>query len=209
MNKKSPKDVTTRIYFRQEFTNSDLIRYFADLINNYKEKLAISNCWTIKITNSKFYFCMLVCNDDSDFLVLNTQIVIGDDMKLQVFQEGNEVSFNDLKWVLPIDKKLSRWSQLQNILSRYKVLHNAHSDTDICLIEKHLEKSLEELNKAYIIAESIDFAYTKNLEILTDQVRKIKNKNNRYSSCTIIMAFSLYSHYLEISLGLVNPLVEW
>ncbi|XP_076686226.1 uncharacterized protein LOC143378386 [Andrena cerasifolii] len=83
----------------QELTNSDLISNFADLINNYKEKLVISNCWTIKITNSKFYFLMLVCNDDSDFLVLNTQIVISDDMKLQVFQEGNELSFNDLKWV--------------------------------------------------------------------------------------------------------------
>ena len=59
------------------------------------------------------------------------------------------------------------WSQLENILSRYKVLHNAHSNTDICLIEKHLEKSVEELNKAYIIEESIEFAYTKNLEIVT------------------------------------------
>lgn len=44
------------------------------------------------------------------------------------------------------------------------------------LIEKHLEKSLDELNKAYIIAESNEFTYTKNLEIVIDQIRQMKNK---------------------------------
>ncbi|XP_076299890.1 uncharacterized protein LOC143218546 [Lasioglossum baleicum] len=93
----SPNGVLENVLFRcpkrmenaipSIFSNSPSKR----LINNYKEKLVISNHWSIKITNSKIYFCMLLCSDTSDFLVLKTQIVINDDMKLQVFQDGNEL----------------------------------------------------------------------------------------------------------------------
>ncbi|XP_076686203.1 uncharacterized protein LOC143378372 [Andrena cerasifolii] len=102
----------------EKLKDLDLIENFLDLINKYKEKLEISECWDIKLTNSRIYFYKL--DYDNDLLVLNIQIVINDQMKLQVSHRGNEISFNDLKGVLPVDMKLSRWSQLQNLLTRYK-----------------------------------------------------------------------------------------
>lgn len=47
-------------------------------------------------------------------------------MKLQVFQEGNELLFHDLKWVLPIDQKLSRRPQIQNLLTTDMKLSTIH-----------------------------------------------------------------------------------
>lgn len=52
---------------------------------------------------------------------IGNQISVGSDMQISVlFLNNNELSFNDLKWGLPIDMKLTRWSQLENLLSRYK-----------------------------------------------------------------------------------------
>ncbi|CAK9812984.1 hypothetical protein ANTPLA_LOCUS7622 [Anthophora plagiata] len=52
----------------REFIDSDLISDFLNLINNYEEKLVISNHWSIKLTNSKIYFCML---NQLNLLILN------------------------------------------------------------------------------------------------------------------------------------------
>lgn len=60
----------------------------------------------------------------------------------------------------------------------------------MCLIEEHLKKSLKELNKAYIITESIDFAQTKNLEILIDQIKQIKNE--KIDTTHALLLWSIY-----------------
>lgn len=44
-----------------------------------------------------------------------------------------------------------------------------------------------------LLQQSIEFVNVKNLEIVIDQIKQIKNKKNRFSPGTIIMAFMLYS----------------
>lgn len=117
----------------QECKDLDLITNFSDLVNKYKEKLIISDCWNIKLIKSKIYFYKL--DYENDILVLNTQIVINDQMKLYVFYKGNKISFHELKWVLPGDMKLSRWYQLQNLLTWYKSTPDVPDSDEIILIE--------------------------------------------------------------------------
>ena len=42
----------------------DLITIFLGLINKYKEKLEISECWNIKLMNSRIYFYKLDYDND-------------------------------------------------------------------------------------------------------------------------------------------------
>lgn len=63
-------------------------------------------CWnklTVKITD----------------LSVKCSAIVNDDLVIKVFVGSNELTPNDLNWVLTNDQKLTCWSQLENILSRY------------------------------------------------------------------------------------------
>ncbi|XP_043251504.1 uncharacterized protein LOC122396851 [Colletes gigas] len=139
-----------------DFIDVDFIVNFVELITKYQEKLEMLECWHTKLTNSKIYFYKL--DHDNDLLAINTQIVIDDQMKIYIFHEGKEISITNSKRVPLVNKKLCRWSQLQNLLTRYKSEFDVPANDEIDLIEKHVKKSLEELNKAYTIADSIELS---------------------------------------------------
>jgi hypothetical protein len=41
------------------------------------------------------------------------QVTVDSNMKVKVFFKNNELAYNDLKWILTFEMKLSRWSQLE------------------------------------------------------------------------------------------------
>lgn len=115
-------------------------------------------------------------------------------MEISVVYKKNVLTFSDLKWVLPVDMKLSRWSQLDNLLTRYKFTtdYPCNEVDPQKRVDNYLKQCLEILGNAFSIAGCCDYIYTHNLEILMDQLKQITNRKNRYSSGTIIMAFMFY-----------------
>jgi hypothetical protein len=77
---------------------------------------------------------------------LNNVIAINPHTIVKVFLNANELSSTDLKWVLPYDMKLNRYSQLENLLSRSKG-SNQDIDQSDQTIEHLIEKSLFHLQK--------------------------------------------------------------
>lgn len=100
---------------------------------------------------------------DDSILSLKNQIIIDSELIIKVFLGDNELSFSDLKWVLPLNMKLSRWSQLENLLSRYKISNHSNEYVENISLDFYLENGLKNLNKALDLAcNDNEFLYTKN-----------------------------------------------
>ncbi|XP_044766292.1 uncharacterized protein LOC123322410 [Coccinella septempunctata] len=176
-----------------EFEAQDIIQNFNQLLNDYSNKLDIAN-WIVYKTENKLYFYQLTVQENQESLVFKSQILIDEKMVVQVFLGRNKLCFNDLRWILPFDMKLNRWSQLENILSRYKEnLEGKAAENSVESFNNLLEIILKHLDQALTVSCENNFPYSKNIEILIDQLRQINSKKNRYSSSTIIMSFMIHT----------------
>nr|CAH7721483.1 unnamed protein product [Callosobruchus chinensis] len=74
-------------------------------------------------------------------------------MVIKVYLGGKELTYNDLKWTLPFDFKLSRWYQLENLLTRYKEVSCIVDNSFNFLVEKCLptKNSLKKHEKIVVL----------------------------------------------------------
>lgn len=100
------KATETHSRLAQAFEESDLIKNFQSLTSCYSEKVQMSDCWNVILKYSKIYFYKP--DSVNDILLVDTQIVINEQMEVKVTHKENTLSFNELKWILPVDMKLSR-----------------------------------------------------------------------------------------------------
>lgn len=161
----------------ESFEKSDLINSFEDFILNYPKQISISDSWTIKVKkDSKIYFYIL--NLTEDLISIVNQISVDINMVVKVFVNNTELTFKDLNWILPFDLKLTRWSQLENLLVRYKDEINIDQSFTF-LIEKSvyfLSEASEKLVTDSDILEAEDGSEGSNnlnniLPILINQVK--------------------------------------
>jgi len=191
--RKNPED--RREAFRQQyvkevdnFLHEDLISDFNDLKANFHTKICLFS-WEVKVMENKFFFYLL--NIDK-CLSVNSTVIVDTDLHVKIFLKETELSPNKLKWVLPWDLKLQRWSQLENILSHYKA-NNVNSE-ELFTIQDLLRRGLELLSKAYSKCDEDDnFLHSTHLELLIDQLTQIVSNKNKYRPATIIMSFVIYS----------------
>lgn len=135
-----------------------------------------------------------------DFITIVNEISVDQNMQAKIFLKGRMLEFNDLKWILPFDMKLSRWSQLENLLCRYKdPCHDDHPS-----VMYFLKKALKSLHEASNVASEKhnrleddtsddNNLFTTHLPIIVDQINLFITNPKRYSPATVIMAFMLYT----------------
>jgi hypothetical protein len=169
----------------ENFMKADIINNFNDLIATFSIELNLIG-WEHKIVEFGIYFFTLNFNDS---LNIETTIYINECLEVKVFIKGEELTPQDLKWILPYDLKIYRWSQLINLLARYK----DSSDSYIPPVLSILKRSLTLLTTTREQAKEQHFEQIKQLEIIVDQVRQIVNKKPKYAASTVVMAFILYS----------------
>lgn len=166
----------------EEYLNEDLIDSYNFFSTNYRMKLRMEDTWETKTVKDRtwFYNC--------DFSVNNIQVLcsvsIDINLKVSVFLKNTELSCNDLKWVLQSDCILKRWSQIENILARYKFEEKITNSVQI-----NLEKSLKSLASIKQSDDIDEFDYTNLLEIIIDQVKLMSSKRKRYAPATVVAAF--------------------
>lgn len=136
------------------FLKNDLINSFEHLKNDYTHKVNLFS-WESKISEKGIYFYTL---NEENFLSIENSIHIDYNLNVHIFLKSSKLSYSDLKWILPFDLKLSRWSQLSNMLSRYKSISNEPKQLNI---NDLLNKSLFFLEEANKIADDVDFVYNK------------------------------------------------
>lgn len=108
----------------------------------------------------------------------------------------------ELNWVLPATGQLTLWSQLNNILIRYK------GNEDIQYENEQVNYYLEEAHKNMDLAIKYnnDNNRKNNLELISDQI-KLLYSSHRFSCFTIIFSFLIFSHSHNIYELLRNHLI--
>jgi hypothetical protein len=82
------------------------------------DHLSPSGSWILHIGASRIL--LFILNEEGDIPNLRICVGIAKDMTVSVFVENKVVSMDRLSWILGPSAMLSRWSQLENILSHYK-----------------------------------------------------------------------------------------
>ena len=102
----------------QAFMNSDLLKNYDDL--SLKIDTLITQKWKLdRMSNHIRLYVLDYVNSENDRLCVMCSVIVYDNLLIKVFVGENELSPNELSWVLPQDQKLTRLSQLENILARY------------------------------------------------------------------------------------------
>jgi hypothetical protein len=144
--------------------------------------------WEFKISDNGVYFFTL--NFSNNNLTIDTSIYVSQILQVKICIKKEELTPNELKWILPFDLKLSRLSQLVNLLARYKnSTDNNYSEPTVNILNRGLDLLINAQEKG----REQNFDKIRQLEIIIDQLRQIVNDKPKYSSCTVIMAFILYS----------------
>lgn len=122
----SPEDRKQKIYERVQQESEMWLQ--ADIVSNFQifKNAVISgeknNTWEpdwdvqVKLDQIYFYIFMFTDND----VKVDKCFVIDKNMVCTITIRNNRLSTESLSWVLPGNCKISRWSQLENILTRYK-----------------------------------------------------------------------------------------
>ncbi|CAG9826288.1 unnamed protein product [Diabrotica balteata] len=132
--RKNPETRRAEISLREEnnikeLENKDLIVDFKELLQSVSERVELKN-WQIKVVEERICFYLLnIDNQFSDECIkVISNINITKELLVSVYVKDIQLSPHDLKCILPFDCKLSRWSQLENLLSRF-----VHSRTYVTL----------------------------------------------------------------------------
>lgn len=170
----------------KHFFEKDKINNFEDLLQNLTKKIKLSE-WDHKIQNNNLYIYLLEINDT---LKVRSYIEISAELQTTVFVKDVKLHYNDLKWLFNNTKLvLEKWSQLENLLARYK-----HEDKiSQKPIQYYLEKALAYLYEAQELNND-EFKHEKTLELVTDQVKLMIASKISYCRQSIITAFIIYSH---------------
>lgn len=175
----------------QDFLNSDNIHSFSDIITLAESKLNL-NKWNFKVMEQNVFFYLLNVDcvedtTDEDVKVI-ASIKISDNLIVSVFINNNELSSNDLKWILSQDKRVTRWSQIINLLSRYSLESKCLIDSDF-----YVEKACVYLNLAINNLTEKNFNIRPTLELLENQLYLLNATRKQYTMPTLLFSFAIYS----------------
>lgn len=169
---------------------NDLITDFIEFCEKLPEKGHIHISWNLHrdINFVLFYSCDF--NDIRPKIV--SSIKISNDMTCNVVVNMNILTKSQLKWILPQNVKITRWSQIENILTRYKKDNSEKlSETVedmVSLINNNFLYLLDTIN------HDVKYSATNTsnqLNFLLEQFNLTFSKSHRYSVQTKIWSFMI------------------
>lgn len=100
-----------------EFLSSDLINDFDDFVKSYAKYIQSSQ-WKCEVRENEFIAYII---NFTELPKVTSCIKINSDMRVTVIKNDFYVTAVDLSWLFSNNLKLTRWSQFENLLSRYAV----------------------------------------------------------------------------------------
>lgn len=206
----SPIERTQRIGERYErdveiFLMKDRIVDYNDFVNHLEEHS--NKKWMYVIKDNKCYFYKLGYSDTS--VCVENSIVVSDDLSVTVAIRSRIIDDKDLVWLIP-NKKLTLWSQVMNLLTRYSDTQSVPTDESI---EACLEKSHIHMEQALKIAYETDSNIYKNIELVSDQIKLMLHPRKIYNPLTQIFAYIIFYHsataYEELCKHMILPHKRW
>lgn len=200
--RKTPDERRTEMLNRhakavQDFLEADNIASFSDFMKGYRDRLKSNLTWESKVVESGLWFytlnsdCELLCETGLQILC---SIKVSTSLSVKVTVGGIEIPAHDLNWLFSPDLKLGKWSQFDNLLTRYKetsIQPIKSSDT----ISYLLDQSKLCLQKTYDLSLSEDnnLVDSKKLKIIIDQIKLLSLVKVKYDPTTIVFSFMIYS----------------
>ncbi|CAG4970430.1 unnamed protein product [Parnassius apollo] len=167
----------------------DIIKDFFELKSKVSQDDAIYSGWNLKIFEEKMFFYTLNIdfnNKDSQNVRVLNSICIDSDLSVKLFIGETQLPPNDLKWTLTNSLTLFKWSQLKNLLDRYKDSPFTCTES---MFEFNIKKAEEQLETALQFSDEQE---CKQLDLIKDQLKLCTLKQPRYSVSTVIFAFLIF-----------------
>lgn len=124
----------------------------------YRERLNNLGKWDVKITFNKILFYVIDFSGDIPKVKVSFQI--SDKLVSSVCVDGFILSSDELKWILPSSLRVTRWSQIENILSRYLYCDSYTPSFGSLLSElKNLLRKLTVLNLQILMPLPVQLSY--------------------------------------------------
>jgi hypothetical protein len=175
----------------EAFLKSDIFANFEELVNGFNVKVSLKN-WSYKVISDYVYLFLLNINspnieDVGESVKVVSTIVINKSCIVTVYVKNTELTSNDLQWVLPATCKLTRWSQLENLLVRYSFC------SDICInAEYYINKAHTNLELAIRNIDSNESDIRTTLELLVDQLSLIGKVKKNYNMSTMLFSLVIF-----------------
>jgi hypothetical protein len=96
----------------------DIIPSFQMFRENFKEKVSIDG-WNVQLSETEAVF-YIIEKDPAVGVRFNSKIIVNNDLIVRVIEKSTIVPAGELNWVLPRTLKLTLWSELINLLARFK-----------------------------------------------------------------------------------------
>ncbi|KAJ3644415.1 hypothetical protein Zmor_022148 [Zophobas morio] len=178
----------------EQFLLSDNINGYDNFVNNFKNHLQNLSEWSFKVVEDGVWCYVLNIDHQTDCEIQELTVVcsvnIRNDLGVKVFVKGNEISYNDLRWLFTGTLKLTKWSQFENLLLRYKNVPH-REDT---VPEHYINKAYIFLEKAHaLLNDDHEYKYKKYLDSILQQLKMLCQKKSKYSSSVLLFAFMIYS----------------
>lgn len=179
-----------------DFMLKDIISHFDDfvkLFTNYLEKTS----WKFEVHPDDVIVYLI---DFTEMPKVTVSVKVDRHMNVTVFKNEFHVSVLDLKWLFNIQDgrvKLERWSQFQNLLSRYSAnsVNTSSQNVSLNTLKEAIISHFENIIRLLEDAEDDTGEETKQkLTFLAEQFTlAFENKKaRRYSSKMIVNAFLIY-----------------
>ncbi|CAG9770238.1 unnamed protein product [Ceutorhynchus assimilis] len=123
---------------------------------------------------------------DIENLKIVSSVSVSQELVVSIFVGDNEITSSDLMWILPSSRKLSRWSQIENLLTRYTFVNDISLDSIYCFkkAQYYLQEGIKKLDEGC--------EYKNLLGILLNQLFLLDCKKKRYSMPTMLFSLIIF-----------------
>lgn len=173
---------------QEEWLQKDIIQSFSAFKSGLTDFIpSINSKWRVHVGEQQVVFYTLDVNVPIPKLVCS--ISVNEQLFVKVCVNNSIVCASDLSWVLPGRSLLSRWSQLENLLTRY-VEYSENEPSNLSQIIDELTNKVNTLIDILKGDSSIsDLCCPRQVEFLLEQIQLCFAKKKTYSINTIFTAF--------------------
>lgn len=175
---------------QNQWLADDIIQNFEALNAGLNTKKNVFEGWFLHCDINFVVFYK--CNFDNIPKVISS-VKVFSDMTCQVCVNQYILTSPELQWILPTNLKLSRWSQLENILNRYKNKHDDNSTTELLPLISSIKIKLSDLQDIIVQNDIYDANTEKQLSFLIEQFSLIFSKSKKYSVNMIVWSFMVFT----------------
>ncbi|XP_049796730.1 uncharacterized protein LOC126213147 [Schistocerca nitens] len=165
--------------------NEDIIANFQCLCAEYQDRINSVGKWSVSVKENKIFFYTIDFSEDIP--QVKASMEINDKLISSVCVNGFILSHEQLSWILPSSLRVTRWSQIENILSRV-INCDSYTPTFSSLLNE-----LKNIVKKLTLHSEANPNCCATLLFLLEQIDLLAMNKRTYSVDMMMHAFIIYN----------------